>query len=180
MTTTETDVEPKEGAPKPRARPTPVQREQTDVKRQPPYSVILQNDDLNGMDFVVNVLRKVFNYGRLKAVGLMLKAHVTGRSIVWTGSLEVAELKADQIRSCGPDPNMKHRGATTLSVSVEAAPQYWSAGLAAAANRTRFRAAAADVLTLEFPVAAMRVIGPTKRRMKDDSCQCSNRVGPLA
>jgi ATP-dependent Clp protease adaptor protein ClpS len=83
---------------------------------------VLHNDDINGFDYVVGVLRKVFNYGRLKAFWLTLKAHVTGRSIVWAGSLEVAELKADQLRSCGPDPNKKHRGAPLLGVSVEPLP----------------------------------------------------------
>jgi ATP-dependent Clp protease adaptor protein ClpS len=83
---------------------------------------VLHNDDVNGFDSVVGVLRKVFNYGRLKAFWLTLKAHVTGRSIVWTGSLEVAEFKADQLRSCGPDQNMKHCGATPLGVSVEPLP----------------------------------------------------------
>ena len=37
------------------------------------------------------------------------------------GALEVAELKADQIRSCGADPAAKARGAQPLGVSVEPA-----------------------------------------------------------
>jgi ATP-dependent Clp protease adaptor protein ClpS len=49
----------------------------------------------------------------------MLEAHEKGRSVVWVGPLEVAELKADQVRSCGPDPTMKARGAQPLGVSVE-------------------------------------------------------------
>ena len=108
------------------AQPETTPDSQTDskskTKKQPPYAVILHNDDLNGMDYVVGVLRKVFHYGRLKSIGLMLKAHVTGRCIVWTGSLEVAELKADQLKSCGPDPVMKSRGAGSLSVTVEPLP----------------------------------------------------------
>ena len=67
-------------------------------------------------------LQKVFNYDLLKALGLMLQAHQTGQSIVWTGTLEVAELKADQLRSCGPDPTMRERGAGPLGVSVEPLP----------------------------------------------------------
>jgi ATP-dependent Clp protease adaptor protein ClpS len=97
--------------------------ERTKTKRQPPYAVVLHNDDYNGMDFVIGVLRKVFHYGRVKALRLMLKAHTSGRSIVWSGSLEVAELKADQIRSCGADPDTRHRGALPLSVTIEPLPQ---------------------------------------------------------
>jgi ATP-dependent Clp protease adaptor protein ClpS len=89
------------------------------TKRQPPYAVILHNDDLNTMEFVIEVLRKVFGYTVEKCVTLMIEAHEKGRSVVWVGALEVAELKADQIRSCGPDPNQKAKGAQPLGVSVE-------------------------------------------------------------
>jgi len=94
---------------------------ETRTRRQPPYAVILHNDDLNGMDFVIGVLRKVFGYTEQKCYELMLEAHFKGRCVVWVGSLEVAELKADQIRSCGPDPASKPRGAQPLGVSVEPA-----------------------------------------------------------
>jgi ATP-dependent Clp protease adaptor protein ClpS len=104
-------------------RPDIDPRERTKPKRQPPYAVILHNDDLNGMDFVVSVICKVFKYTWLHATWLMLKAHASGRCIVWTGSREVAELKAEQLKSCGADPMMKANGATTLSVSIEALPQ---------------------------------------------------------
>lgn len=93
----------------------------TDVrtKRQPPYAVILHNDDINTYGFVVEVLQKVFGYTLEKCVQLMLEAHHNGRSVVWSGSLEVAELKADQIQSCGPDPDQKDKGAEPLRVSLE-------------------------------------------------------------
>ncbi len=102
-------------------RPKRRTREQTRSrpKRQPPYAVILHNDDYNGMDYVVGVLKKVFGYGTPKSLWLMLKAHATGQVQVWSGALEVAELKADQLRSCGADPNMRERGAQPLRVSLE-------------------------------------------------------------
>lgn len=89
------------------------------TRRQPPYAVVLHNDDLNTYGFVVGVLQKVFGYQLEKCVQLMLEAHTTGRSVVWTGSLEVAELKADQVHSCGADPDQKGRGAQPLGVTVE-------------------------------------------------------------
>lgn len=90
---------------------------ETRTRRQPPYAVILHNDDFNGMEFVVNVLRKVFGYTAEKCIELMMEAHKKGRSVVWVGPLEVAELKADQIHSCGPDPAVKK--AEALRVTVE-------------------------------------------------------------
>lgn len=94
---------------------------ETKTRRQPPYAVILHNDDINGMEFVIEVLRKVFGYTVEKCVQLMLEAHEKGRAAVWIGAMEVAELKADQIRSCGPDPQQKAKGAQPLGVSVEPA-----------------------------------------------------------
>jgi ATP-dependent Clp protease adaptor protein ClpS len=95
---------------------------ETQTRRQPPYAVILHNDDYNGMDFVMLVLQKVFGYTEQKCFVLMVEAHEKGRAVVWVGALEVAELKADQIRSCGADPQMKSKGAQPLGVSVEPAP----------------------------------------------------------
>jgi ATP-dependent Clp protease adaptor protein ClpS len=93
----------------------------TRPRRQPPYSVILHNDDLNTFPFVVAVLQKVFGYARPRAFELTMTAHATGRSVVWTGPLETAELKADQIRSCGPDPDAADKGAGPLGVTIEPA-----------------------------------------------------------
>ncbi|CAN5444843.1 hypothetical protein BH11PLA2_BH11PLA2_15290 [soil metagenome] len=69
------------------------------------------------MDFVVNTLRKVFGYPVEKCVTIMMEAHNKKRAVAWTGALEVAELKADQILSCGSDPDAKK--AKPLRVTVE-------------------------------------------------------------
>ena len=98
----------------------PEEETETRTRRQPPYAVVLHNDDTNTMDFVVLVLRKVFGYTVEKCVELMLEAHEKGKAAVWIGTLEVAELKADQIKSCGADPFVK-KGGHPLGVSVEPA-----------------------------------------------------------
>jgi ATP-dependent Clp protease adaptor protein ClpS len=87
--------------------------------RPPRYGVVLQNDPINTIEYVVQVLRKVLGYGLARALRLTLQAHFTGRSVVWSGPLEVAELRAEQIQSCGPDPSRVAAGATRLSVSLE-------------------------------------------------------------
>ncbi len=98
----------------------PAEDTDTRTRRQPPYAVILHNDDVNTMEFVITVLRKVFGYDVPKCVALMLEAHEKGRAVVWVGAMEVAELKADQIHSCGSDPFVK-KGGHPLGVSVEPA-----------------------------------------------------------
>lgn len=99
----------------------PEETTESQTRRQPPYAVVLHNDDWNTFEFVVSVLRKVFGYSREKALQHTFEAHETGRSIVWVGPLEVAELKADQIRSCGADPHAA-QGAQPLGVTVEPLP----------------------------------------------------------
>jgi ATP-dependent Clp protease adaptor protein ClpS len=119
MPATETPEQTVEASPEPIVRPKRSPRARNKPKRQPPYAVVLHNDDLNGFDYVVGALRKVFGYGPTKAFWLTLRTHTSGRCVVWTGTLEVAELKADQLRSAGPDPKMKSKGAPTLGVSIE-------------------------------------------------------------
>lgn len=97
----------------------PVEETETRTRRQPPYAVILHNDDTSTMQFVVAVLRKVFGYTLEKCVQLMLEAHEKGRCVVWTGPLELAELKADQIISCGADPDAVNGVSHPLRVTVE-------------------------------------------------------------
>lgn len=66
----------------------------------PPYSVILHNDDVHSMDFVVAALLKsVESLGKEEAISIMLEAHNTGRAVVITCPLEHAELYRDRIRS---------------------------------------------------------------------------------
>ncbi len=66
----------------------------------PPYSVILHNDDVHSMDFVVAALLKsVEPLGNEDAVSIMLEAHNTGRAVVITCPLEHAELYRDRLRS---------------------------------------------------------------------------------
>lgn len=105
----------------PNSSTLPEEATETITRQLPPYAVLIHNDDINGMDWVILVLRKVFGYSVEKCIELMMEAHESGRSVVWVGSLELAELKADQILSCGADPAGKDRGAEPLRVTVEPA-----------------------------------------------------------
>ena len=52
--------------------------------------------------------------------GLMFhQIHTAGRGIVWSGALEVAELKRDQIRSAGPDFYAMKKVDLPLNVTIE-------------------------------------------------------------
>jgi ATP-dependent Clp protease adapter protein ClpS len=68
--------------------------------------VVLHDDQSHSFDHVIRALRKVFGYGVLKASCLALRAHCSGRSRVWRGHREHAELKAEQLRTFGLPPGM--------------------------------------------------------------------------
>src|SRR3954454_22755937 len=73
------------------------------TKRQPPYHVILHNDDDHSFDYVIAMLQQLFGHPREKGVQMAWMVHTSGRVIVDTTSKERAELKRDQIHAFGPD-----------------------------------------------------------------------------
>ena len=77
-------------------------------KRLPPYNVILLNDDDHTVDYVVDLCQKVFGYPVEKGLQIAKEVHITKRCILWTGSLELAELKQEQIHSLGKDELIAH------------------------------------------------------------------------
>jgi ATP-dependent Clp protease adaptor protein ClpS len=79
--------------------------ERTDpkTKRQPPYHVILWNDDDHSYEYVILMLMKVFGYPPEKGFGMAKEVDTQGRVIVMTTTLEHAELKRDQIHAYGKD-----------------------------------------------------------------------------
>jgi len=72
---------------------------ETQTRFPPNYHVILLNDDYHSMGFVIVVLQKVLRCVLGKAMEIMLEAHNKGQAIIWTGNLEQAELKQEQVRS---------------------------------------------------------------------------------
>ena len=73
------------------------------VKRQPPYHVVLLNDDDHSYDYVIAMLQILFGYPREKGLQMAEEVDKTGRVIVLTTSKEHAELKQEQIHAFGPD-----------------------------------------------------------------------------
>ena len=75
-------------------------------KYQPPYHVILINDDDHSYEYVIVMLKELFAHPIEKGFKLAQMVDETGRAIVLTTTLEHAELKQDQIHAYGPDPNI--------------------------------------------------------------------------
>ena len=64
-----------------------------------PWCVVVYDDPVNLMSFVQLVFKRVFGYSADKANKLMLEVHQVGRSVVWTGEREQAELYVQQLQS---------------------------------------------------------------------------------
>ena len=62
-----------------------------------PWQVIVHNDPVNLMSYVTMVFQRVFGYPRDKAERHMLEVHHNGRSILWSGMREPAELYVQQL-----------------------------------------------------------------------------------
>ena len=102
------------------AFPDVEEQTETSTKRQPPYNVILMNDDDHTVEYVVAMMQKVFGYPVEKGLKIAEKVHFDGRCIVWTGSMEVAELKQEQIHEFGPD-SLIARCKGSMSAVIEPA-----------------------------------------------------------
>lgn len=100
-------------------RPAPAK---TRPKTQPPYAVIVHNDEEHTYEYVIEVLQRVCGHPIEKAFELTSQIDRSGQANVWSGSLEVAELKRDQIHGFGPDFYATKTVRFPLSVTVEPLP----------------------------------------------------------
>ena len=85
-------------------KPAPVPKEKTErrVSQEPPFKVILHNDDYTPMEHVVEVLRKVIPRMSLpRAVSIMLEAHTKGKAVVTKCHKELAELYREGLKAEG-------------------------------------------------------------------------------
>lgn len=72
-------------------------------RRQPPYHVVLWNDDDHTHAYVIAMLQKLFGHPPEKGYQLACEVDKRGRAIVLTTTREHAELKRDQIHAYGKD-----------------------------------------------------------------------------
>jgi ATP-dependent Clp protease adaptor protein ClpS len=85
------------------AAPAEVQLPGSDESVAPdtPWIVIVWNDPINLMSYVVLVFQKLFGYNRSKATELMLDVHQKGRAVVSSGTREKAELDVFRLHEHG-------------------------------------------------------------------------------
>ena len=79
------------------AEPSVFQEEETATATDLPWNVVVHNDPITKMNYVTMVFMKLFGYSRDKAEIHMMEVHQKGRSIVWSGERERAELYVQQL-----------------------------------------------------------------------------------
>jgi ATP-dependent Clp protease adaptor protein ClpS len=84
-----------------RQQPGGAVKARVDTEKQDPtlYKVVLLNDDYTTMEFVLQVLETVFQKSPAEAYRIMMHVHLNGRGIAGVYPWEVAETKADNVRS---------------------------------------------------------------------------------
>lgn len=65
------------------------------------WNVLLWNDEVHSMDYVVAVLVKIIGLTIEPAVNIMLQAHETGKAVAYTGAKEIAEAHRDGLEQYG-------------------------------------------------------------------------------
>jgi ATP-dependent Clp protease adaptor protein ClpS len=97
--------------------PRPQTEEEPQVRHQPPYNVILLNDDDHSFDYVIAMLQQIFGFPREKGTQCAKQVHESGRAILLTTTREHAELKQEQIHAFGPDKMIPRcKGSMTCEI----------------------------------------------------------------
>ncbi len=77
----------------------PKEKTQTVVKAARQWQVIVLDDPVNLMQYVIVVFQNVFGMSKALAKKHMMEVHEKGRSVVWTGEREKAEMYVHQLQA---------------------------------------------------------------------------------
>ncbi|HEX9124188.1 MAG TPA: ATP-dependent Clp protease adapter ClpS [Actinomycetota bacterium] len=72
-----------------------------DLEPEMPWVVVVWNDPVNLMSYVVYVFQKLFGYSREKATRLMMDVHQKGKAAVSHGSREKCEFDVSRLHAHG-------------------------------------------------------------------------------
>ena len=67
------------------------------LKKPPLFRVLLHNDDFTTMEFVVEVLTRVFGKGEAEAFRIMWAVHTQGVGCAGVYTYEIAEMKVERV-----------------------------------------------------------------------------------
>ncbi|MBB5217246.1 ATP-dependent Clp protease adapter ClpS [Parapusillimonas granuli] len=79
-------------------RDTVLDRQSSKLAPPPFYQVVLLNDDYTPMEFVVNVLQRIFGKSEEEASRIMLKVHHEGRGVCGVYPRDIAATRVEMVR----------------------------------------------------------------------------------
>lgn len=86
-------------APATKTKPAAKTRKKVAPQTAQPWLVVVVNDPVNLMSYVVLVFKRVLGFSETKARKHMMEVHKKGRSVVWTGERERAEAYAHTLQT---------------------------------------------------------------------------------
>jgi len=81
---------------------------ETDARPDLPWIVLVWDDPINLMEYVVYVFQKLFAFPRAKARRLMLQVHNEGKAVVANGTRERCEIDVARLHAHGLWATMQH------------------------------------------------------------------------
>ncbi len=81
------------------ADPKTLTRTKEETSLDVPWNVIVHDDPVNLVRYVIYVLMKIFGYDEKKSIVMTMQVHHNGRSIVWSGERERAEFYVQQLQA---------------------------------------------------------------------------------
>ena len=73
-----------------------IEEQEEETELEPLYRILIHNDDVTPMDFVVHILKTIFFLGNPRAYEVMLIAHITGLAYVQTLPKSEAEKRINR------------------------------------------------------------------------------------
>lgn len=80
-------------------KPTAAPQADTRPAHERRWKVVVHNDPVNLMGYVVLVFRRVLGMNRQDATRHMMEVHQLGSSVVWAGSREPAEHRVHELQT---------------------------------------------------------------------------------
>lgn len=101
-------------------RPRPKRRRKKRPQGVPRYHVVLWDSDRHTFGYVEQMLRALFGHPGPQCVLLANEVDTQGRAVVFTTTLEHAELKRDQIHAFGKDDYPDCQGSMLATIEPAA------------------------------------------------------------
>lgn len=95
--------------------------EDTDSAMEPPYHLILLDDNEHTYQYVVHMLGSIFGYNHQKAFAMACVVDAQGQAILMTASHDEVQLKQEAVHAFGADPLMPEcKGSMTAIIEPAA------------------------------------------------------------